>query len=212
MYKKGDYQLTRYTKEERNEVREGFKRRVYQYLVDNDIDNDFNKDIVPTTTSGNFFYNNYSIKYFITLNRLILIKTAKNIVISINNNAFIYGLTSSTEPSSTEPNIARSNDKGKGATYLYNNNPPDLTVDINFLNCYFDDNRQDYGYLAVSFSFLFINIASVYISKQNLEEQSRKLSELRRPLKFHLFIYNQRKKEDESKNLLPYIAIAVPPG
>ena len=112
--KKGDYQLTRYTKEEYNEVREGFKRRVYQYLVDNNINKNINKNITaiafniltPTTaltiTSGNFFYNNYSIKHFITLNRLILIKTAKNIVTSINNNTFIYGLTSSTEPSSTE--------------------------------------------------------------------------------------------------------------
>ena len=59
---------------------------------------------------------------------------------SINNNAFIYGLTGSIEPSSTEPNIVRSNDKGKGATYLYDNNPPNLTVDINFLNYHFNDN------------------------------------------------------------------------
>ena len=52
------------------------------------------------------------------------------------------------EPSSTEPSIVRrgnnsnrsSNDKGKSATYLYDNNPPDLTVNINFLNCYFNDN------------------------------------------------------------------------
>jgi hypothetical protein len=82
--------------------------------VDNNINKNINKNITaiafniltPTTaltiTSGNFFYNNYSIKHFITLNRLILIKTAKNIVTSINNNTFIYGLTSSTEPSSTE--------------------------------------------------------------------------------------------------------------
>jgi len=84
-----------------------------------------------------------------TLNRLILIKTAKNIVTSINNNAFIYGLTSSIEPNNTEPSIARrgnnsnrsSNDKGKSATYLYNNNPPNLTVDIDFLNYYFNDNE-----------------------------------------------------------------------
>jgi len=115
--------------------------------VDNDI-NDFNKDIVPTTTSGNFFYNDYSVKHFITSNGLILIETAKNIVTFINNNAFIYGLTGSMEPGSTEPSIVRrgnnsnrsSNDKGKSATYLYNNNPPNLTVNINFLNCYFDDN------------------------------------------------------------------------
>jgi len=83
-----------------------------------------------------------------TLNGLILIETAKNIVTSINNNAFTYSLTSSAEPSGTEPSIARrgnnsnrsSNDKGKSATYLYNNNPPNLTVDINFLNCHFNDN------------------------------------------------------------------------
>jgi len=108
--------------------------------------------VVPT--SGNFFYNNYSIKHFITLNGPILIKTAKNIVTSINNDAFTYSLTGSIEPSSinpssTEPSIVRhgninnksSNDKGKSATYLYNNNPPDLTVNINFLNCYFNNNR-----------------------------------------------------------------------
>ena len=182
MYKKGDYQLTRYTKEEYNEVREGFKRRVYQYLADNNIDDNFDKDIVPTTTSGNFFYDDYGVKHFITLNRPILIKTAKNIVISINNNAFAYSLTGSIEPSGTEPSIARrgnnsnrsGNDKGKSATYLYNNNPPDLTVDIDFLNCHFNNNGQDYGRLTVSFSFLFVNVASVYTSKQNLEEQSRK--------------------------------------
>ena len=76
MCKKGDYQLTRYTKEERNKVREGFKRYVYQYLVDNDINNNFNKDITaivlniltPSTTSSNFFYDDYSVKHFITLN------------------------------------------------------------------------------------------------------------------------------------------------
>ena len=172
MCKEGDYQLTRYTKEKRNKVREGFKRRVYQYLADNNIDNDFNKDITaivfntltPTIvpTSGNFFYNNYSIKHFITLNRLILIKTAKNIVTSINNDAFTYSLTSSIEPS-TEPSIVRrgnnsnrsSNDKGKSATYLYDNNPPDLTVDINFLNCHFNNNRQDYRCLVASLFFPF---------------------------------------------------------
>ena len=114
--------------------------------MDNNINNDFNKDIIAIalntlTPSGNFFYDNYSIKHFITLNRPILIKTAKNIVTSINNNTFIYGLTSSIEPSSTEPSIVRSNDKGKSTTYLYNNNPPDLTVNINFLNYYFNNNR-----------------------------------------------------------------------
>ena len=109
--------------------------------------------VVLTTTSSNFFYNNYGVKYFMTLNGLILIKTAKNIVMSINNNAFAYSLTSSIEPSGTEPSTARrdnvgnksSNDKGKSATYFYNNNndnsPPDLTININFFNCYFDDNR-----------------------------------------------------------------------
>ena len=112
--------------------------------------------IALTTTNGNFFYNNYSIKYFITLNRLILIETAKNIVTSINNNAFTYTLTSSIEPSGiepggTEPSIVRRNDvgnknsnnKGKSATYLCddndNSNPPNLTINIDFLNYYFDD-------------------------------------------------------------------------
>jgi hypothetical protein len=102
-----------------------------------------------TTTSGNFFYNDYSVKHFITLNRPILIKTAKNIVTSINNSAFIYGLTSSIEPSSTEPSsmepsIVRSNDKGKSTTYFYNDNNNDvnienLTVNIDFLNYYFNN-------------------------------------------------------------------------
>ena len=116
--------------------------------MDNNINNNFNKDITAialniltlTTTRSNFFYDDYSVKHFITLNGLILIKTAKNIVTSINNNAFIYGLTGSIEPSGMEPNIVRSNDKGKGATYLYDNNPPDLTVDIDFLNYHFNDN------------------------------------------------------------------------
>ena len=108
MCKKGDCWLTKHTKEERDEAREGFKRRVHQYLMDNDID-DFNKDIVLTTTSSNFFYNNYSVKHFITLNRLILIKTAKNIVMSINNNAFAYSLTGSIEPSMEPSTVKRSN-------------------------------------------------------------------------------------------------------
>ena len=185
VYKKGDYQLTRYTKEEYNKVREGFKRRIYQYLTDNNINNNFNKDktaitLNTLTSSSNFFYNDYSVKHFITLNGLILIKTAKNIVTSINNDAFTYSLMG-IKPSSTEPSIVRrgnvnnksSNNKGKSATYLYDNNPPDLTVDIDFLNCHFDDNGQDYGYLVASFSFLFVNVASVYTSEQNLEEQLR---------------------------------------
>ena len=103
--------------------------------------------LTPTTTSSNFFYNNYSVKHFMTLNKPIPIETAKNIVMSINNNAFAYGLTNSIEPS-IEPSTARrgnnsngsSNNKGKSATYLYDNNPPDLTININFLNCYFNDN------------------------------------------------------------------------
>ena len=79
-----------------------------------------------------------------TLNRPILIETAKNIVTSINNNAFVYGLTSSIEPSGTEPSIVRSNNKGKSTTYFYNDNNDDvniesLTVDIDFLDCYFND-------------------------------------------------------------------------
>jgi hypothetical protein len=101
--------------------------------VDNNINN-FDKDITAialntltlTTTSGNFFYNDYGVKHFITLNRPILIETAKNIVTSINNNAFIYGLTSSTEPS-----IARCGNKV---------NTENLTVDIDFLNYHFNDN------------------------------------------------------------------------
>src|ERR1700722_16374840 len=111
--------------------------------MDNDINN-FDKDIVSTTTSGSFFYDDYGVKHFMTLNRPILIKTAKNIVTSINNNAFIYGLTSSIKPSSIEPSIVRSNNKGKSTTYIYNNNNDNvnienLTVNINFLNYYFNN-------------------------------------------------------------------------
>ena len=124
--------------------------------MDNDINDNFDKDITaialdtstPTTTSGNFFYDDYGVEHFITLNGLILIKTAKNIVTSINNNAFAYSLIG-IEPSSMEPSIVRrgnvnnksSNNKGKSATYLYDNNPPDLTLDIDLLNYYFDNNR-----------------------------------------------------------------------
>jgi hypothetical protein len=95
-----------------------------------------------------------------TSNRLIPIETAKNIVTSINNNAFIHSLTSSTEPGSmepgnmepnstesgsTEPNTVKSNDKGKSTTYFYNNNNnniniENLTVNIDFLDCHFDNN------------------------------------------------------------------------
>ena len=139
--KKKDYWSTRHTKEEYNKVREEFKRHIHQYLTDNNIDDNF----VPT--SGNFFYDNHGIEHFMTSNGPIPIKTAKNIVMFINNNAFAYGLTGSIEPS-TEPSTARrgndgnrsSNDKNKSTTYFYNNNPPDLTIDIDFLDCHFDDN------------------------------------------------------------------------
>ena len=105
---------------------------------------------VLTTISGDFFYNNYSVEYFITLNKLIPIKTTKNIVMSINNNAFVYGLTSNIELSSielsgTEPRTVRSNNKDKSTIYFCNNNNniiniENLTVNISFLNCYFDNN------------------------------------------------------------------------
>ena len=141
IYKKRDCQLVKYTKEEYNKAKEGFKRYIHQYLTDNNINNNFNKNITsivfntltPTTTltitSGNFFYNDYSVKYFITLNRLILIKTTKNIVISINNNAFIHGFTSNTEPGGTEPSTARSNNKGKSTTYFCNNNNDNINIE-----------------------------------------------------------------------------------
>ena len=103
--------------------------------MDNNINN-FNKDIVPTAISGNFFYNNYSVKHFITLNRPMPIETAKNIVIFINNNAFIYSFTSSTEPSNTEPN----NMESGIVKYCNKVNIENLTVNIDFLNYYFDDN------------------------------------------------------------------------
>jgi hypothetical protein len=92
--------------------------------------------LTPTATSGNFFYNNYGVEYFMTSNGLILIETAKNIVISINNNAFVHSLTNNmepggTEPSGMEPGTARRSDKV---------NIENLTVDIDFLNYHFDDN------------------------------------------------------------------------
>ena len=163
MCKKGDYWLTKHTKEERDKVGEGFKRRVHQYLIDNNINNDFNKDITAialniSTPSSNFFYNDYGIKHFITLNGPIPIKTAKKIVMSINNNAFAYSLTGGAEPSGTEPNNGNrsSNNKGKSATYFYDNNPPDLTVNIDFLDCHFNDNGQDYRCLVISPFFPFL--------------------------------------------------------
>ena len=109
--------------------------------MDNNINN-FNKDIVPTAISGNFFYNDYGVKYFITLNRLIPIKTAKNIVTSINNNAFVHGLTGSIEPGGTEPGTARRGNR----EFAVNTNSDELanienlTVDIDLLDCHFNDN------------------------------------------------------------------------
>ena len=103
------------------------------------------------------------------LNGLIPIKTAKNIVMFMNNNAFAYGLTGGIKPS-IKPSIARCGDvgnkssynKGKSATYFCdnnnNNNPPDLLefiininldkpvnienliVDIDFFDYHFNDN------------------------------------------------------------------------
>ena len=136
MCKKGDCWSTRHTKEECDEAREGFKRRVHQYLADNDIDDDFDKDIVLTTTSGNFFYDDYGVEHFMTSNGPIPIETAKNIVTSMNNNAFVHSLTGSTEPGGmepggTEPGTARRGDKV---------NTENLTVDIDFFNCHFNNN------------------------------------------------------------------------
>ena len=130
--------------------------------MDNNINNNFNKNItaivfniltltaVLTTISGNFFYNNYSVKHFIILNGLIPIKTVKNIVIFINNNAFVHSFTSNIKPNSIKPNgiesnTAKSNNKGKNTTYFYNNNNNNVnienfTVNINFLNYYFNNN------------------------------------------------------------------------
>ena len=82
----------------------------------------------------------------------------------INNNAFTYGLTGSIEPGGTEPSTVKRSNKSKSTTYFYNNsnnnnNPPDLlefivninldelvnignlTVDINLLDYYFNNNR-----------------------------------------------------------------------
>ena len=51
---------------------------------------------------------------------------------SINNNAFIHGLTGSTEPGNTKSSTARYSNKV---------NTENLTVDINFLDYYFNNNR-----------------------------------------------------------------------
>ena len=158
MCKKGDCWSIRHTKEKYNKAREEFKRYIHQYLINNNINDNFNKDIIAialnistlTTTSSNFFYNNYGVKHFITLNGPIPIKTVKNIIMSINNNTFIHSLTNSiepsgTEPSGTEPSIVKSNNKGKSTTYFYNNNNDDINIEnliinINFLDCHFNNN------------------------------------------------------------------------
>jgi hypothetical protein len=142
--KKGDCWLTKYTKEERDEARKEFKRCVHQYLTDNDIDDNFNKDIIAmalntstlTTISGNFFYDDYGVEHFMTSNGPIQIEIAKNIVTSINNNAFVHGLTGSTEPGSTEPGGMEPGTARRGDKV----NTENLTVDIDFLDCHFDNN------------------------------------------------------------------------
>ena len=109
--------------------------------MDNNIDN-FNKDIVLTATNSNFFYDDYSVKYFMTLNRLIPIETTKNIVISINNNAFVHSLTGSTEPGGMEPSgIKPSSTESSTARHSNKVNTENLTVNIDFLDCHFDNNR-----------------------------------------------------------------------
>jgi hypothetical protein len=92
--------------------------------------------LTPTTTSGNFFYNNYNVEHFMTLNKLIPIKTAKNIVISINNNAFVYSLTSSMEPGNTEPGGMEPGTARRGNKV----NTENLIIDIDFLDCHFNNN------------------------------------------------------------------------
>ena len=147
--------ITRQIKEKRNKVKKGFKKCVYQYFIDNNINNNFNINIIAmafniltpttvlTTTSSNFFYNNYGVKHFIILNGLILIKTAKNIVISINNNAFAHSLTSGIEPGGTEPGTAKYGNKEFAVNINLDKlvNIKNLTVNINLLNCHFNNNR-----------------------------------------------------------------------
>ena len=89
-----------------------------------------------------------------TLNGLILIETTKNIVTSINNDAFAYGLTGSIEPS-TEPSIARRGNNSNGSSNVS-----------------------------------LVSIRASRIWRSNYVRQLRELSELRRPLKFHLSIYD----------------------
>ena len=71
-----------------------------------------------------------------TSNGPIPIKTAKNIVMSMNNNAFADGLTGSTEPGGTEPGGTEPGTARRGDKVNIEN----LTVDIDFLDCHFDDN------------------------------------------------------------------------
>jgi hypothetical protein len=49
----------------------------------------------------------------------------------MNNNAFVYSLTGNTESGSIEFGTARCSDKV---------NTKNLMLDINFLNCHFNDN------------------------------------------------------------------------
>ena len=90
-----------------------------------------------TTTSNSFFYNDYSIKHFMTLNGLIPIETAKNIVMFMNNNAFIYGLTGSIEPG----NIKLNGIELSTARHSNKVNTKNLIININFLDCHFNDNK-----------------------------------------------------------------------
>jgi hypothetical protein len=71
-----------------------------------------------------------------TSNRLIPIKTAKNIITFINNNAFIHSLTSNTEPGNIKPGST------KPGTARYSNkvNTENLIVNIDFLNYHFNNN------------------------------------------------------------------------
>ena len=60
----------------------------------------------------------------------------------INNNAFIHGLTNSTEPSSMEPGTVRYGNREFVVNTNLNKlaNIENLIVDINLLDCHFNDN------------------------------------------------------------------------
>ena len=58
---------------------------------------------------------------------------------SINNNAITYGLTGSTEPGSIKPNSTEPGTARRGNKVNIEN----FTVNINFLDCYFNNNRWD---------------------------------------------------------------------